>query len=79
MVAHSMGTVGALYFLNKMSQNYKDDTIAQFVAIGAPFMGATKVKKKNFLNFKNNFAVFKLPIGRIQRFESYGNYWCTFH
>lgn len=38
-----MGTVSVLYFLNKMSQEYKDDNIAHFVPIGAPFLGATKV------------------------------------
>lgn len=61
-----MGTVSVLYFLNKMSQKYKDDTIAQFVPIGAPFLGATKVimnkiqlnKRKNDIIFKYFFYLF---------------------
>lgn len=45
IIAHSMGNIVTLYFLNTMTQTWKDKYIKRFVTMGAPWGGAMKTMK----------------------------------
>lgn len=45
IVAHSMGSLVSLYFLNKQGQEWRDKNVAVFVAASAPWEGAVTALK----------------------------------
>ncbi|XP_065423061.1 phospholipase A2 group XV isoform X2 [Chrysemys picta bellii] len=42
LIAHSMGNMYSLYFLNHQTQNWKDKYIKDYVSLGAPWGGVAK-------------------------------------
>ncbi|XP_041314566.1 phospholipase A2 group XV isoform X3 [Pyrgilauda ruficollis] len=42
LIAHSMGNMYTLYFLNRQSQDWKDKYIKDYVSLGAPWGGVAK-------------------------------------
>lgn len=42
LIAHSMGNMYTLYFLNHQPQTWKDRYIKAFVSLGAPWAGVAK-------------------------------------
>eukprot|EP00331_Platyophrya_macrostoma_P003616 CAMPEP_0176425134 /NCGR_PEP_ID=MMETSP0127-20121128/11226_1 /TAXON_ID=938130 /ORGANISM="Platyophrya macrostoma, Strain WH" /LENGTH=700 /DNA_ID=CAMNT_0017806273 /DNA_START=20 /DNA_END=2122 /DNA_ORIENTATION=+ len=48
IIGHSLGNLNALNVLTKMSQKDKDRMVANYVSVGAPFGGATKVARMLF-------------------------------
>ncbi|XP_072013227.1 lysosomal phospholipase A and acyltransferase-like [Amphiura filiformis] len=45
LISHSLGGPFTLYFLNKMTPDWKNKFLESFVPIAAPFAGATKIKR----------------------------------
>lgn len=45
LIAHSMGNMYTLYFLNHQPQTWKDRYIKAFVSLGAPWAGVAKTMK----------------------------------
>lgn len=42
LIAHSMGNMYTLYFLNQQPQEWKDRYIKAFISLGAPWAGVAK-------------------------------------
>lgn len=42
LIAHSMGNMYTLYFLNRQPQDWKDKYIKDYVSLGAPWGGVAK-------------------------------------
>jgi lysophospholipase-3 len=42
MIAHSMGNIVFLYFLNHMDQSWKDKYIRSYISLAGPWGGAAK-------------------------------------
>ena len=44
-IAHSLGNMYLLYFLNRQTQQWKDKYVASFISMGGPWAGAVKALK----------------------------------
>ncbi|OAF72031.1 hypothetical protein A3Q56_00191 [Intoshia linei] len=71
IVAHSFGTIVALYFLNHKSQKWKNDHIKLYIPISGPFSGSVKTIKGMLLG--DSFGIFYTKPEQWKKLETSWN------